>query len=69
MSELGHFQPTDQSCLPVHVRFAPKADLRLRATGTRRIEVGRTLTIIVTDSDPGGQGQITGALCSVFEVL
>jgi hypothetical protein len=34
---LGHFRPiTDQSCLPVHVRFAPKANLRLGATGRRR---------------------------------
>jgi len=29
-----------QRCLPVHVRFAPKADLRLGATGTRRVAVG-----------------------------
>jgi hypothetical protein len=31
-----------QSCLPVHVGFAPKADLRLGPPGRRRAEVGRT---------------------------
>jgi hypothetical protein len=34
-----------QSCLPVHVGFAPKADLRLGPTGRRRAEVGRTPVI------------------------
>jgi hypothetical protein len=37
------FDRPGQSCLPVHVGFAPKADLRLGATGRTRAEVGRTL--------------------------
>jgi hypothetical protein len=37
------FDRSGQSCLPVHVRIAPKADLRLGATGTRRDEVGADL--------------------------
>src|SRR5262249_28253797 len=36
------FDRSGQSCLPVHVRLAPKADLRLGATDRRRVEGGRT---------------------------
>src|SRR5262245_45879622 len=39
------FDRSGQSCLPVHVRLAPKADLRLGATDRRRVEVGRTPVI------------------------
>ena len=35
------FDRSGQSCLPVHVCFAPKADLRLATTGRSRVEVGR----------------------------
>jgi hypothetical protein len=39
------FDRSDQSCLPVYVCFALKADLRLYATGRRRVEVGGKLVI------------------------
>jgi hypothetical protein len=29
MSPMGHFRPSQPVCLPDHVRFAPRADLKL----------------------------------------
>jgi hypothetical protein len=39
------FDRSGQSCRPVHVCFAPKADLRLAITGRRRLELGRKSVI------------------------
>ena len=39
------FNRSGQSCPPVDVRFAPKADLKRGATGRRRVEAGRTHVI------------------------
>ena len=41
MSQWVIFYRSGQSYLPIHARFAPKADLKLATTGTRRVEVTR----------------------------
>jgi len=37
MSHVGHFDRSGQSCVPVHVGFAPKTDLRPGATVRRHV--------------------------------
>jgi len=46
--ERVRFDRSDRRYLSVHVRFGPNADLRLGATGRRRVEVGSTPVIQVS---------------------
>ena len=42
MSQMGHFRSIQPVCLPDHVRFAPRADLKL---GSDSIEIGHNRVI------------------------